>query len=103
MAAKTNKNKLSSYQWRGTTAKGKKVKGQTLAYSEQEARQTLNEQKIRLEKIKKRSPSSWVKRRNTATEKDITLFTRQMATMLEAGVPWVKRCSCSNPAPRKQK
>lgn len=87
MAAKTNKNKLSSYQWRGTTVKGKKVKGQTLAYSEQEARQTLNEQKIRLEKIKKRSPSSWVKRRNAATEKDITLFTRQMATMLEAGVP----------------
>ncbi|USH02837.1 type II secretion system F family protein [Grimontia kaedaensis] len=83
----TSPNKLFSYQWRGVTAKGAKVKGQTLAFSEQEARQALQEQRIRLEKIKKRSPSSWVRRRNSATAKDITLISRQMATMLEAGVP----------------
>ncbi|NGN98178.1 type II secretion system F family protein [Grimontia sp. S25] len=83
----TSPNKLFSYQWRGVTSKGAKVKGQTLAFSEQEARQSLQGQHIRLEKIKKRSPSSWVRRRNSATAKDITLFSRQMATMLEAGVP----------------
>ncbi|WP_158161906.1 type II secretion system F family protein [Grimontia hollisae] len=83
----TSSHKLFSYQWRGVTSKGAKVKGQTLAYSEQEARQALQEQRIRLDKIKKRSPSSWVRRKNAANAKDITLFSRQMATMLEAGVP----------------
>ncbi|MEZ8142581.1 type II secretion system F family protein [Enterovibrio sp. FF113] len=85
MASKPRK--LYAFQWRGTTAKGAKVKGQLLAYNEQDARNSLTEQRVRIIKIKRRSPSSWVKRRNTANAKDITLFTRQMATMLEAGVP----------------
>ncbi|MFL7010572.1 type II secretion system F family protein [Enterovibrio norvegicus] len=78
---------LRAYHWRGYTSKGAKVKGQLLAYREDEARNMLAAQQIRIEKIKQRSPSSWVKRRNTANHQDITLFTRQMATMLEAGVP----------------
>lgn len=79
--------KLYSFKWRGITQKGRKVKGQILAYAEQEARNTLIEQRINITKIKRRSSSSWVKRRNYATNKDITLLSRQMATMLAAGVP----------------
>ncbi|MDD1782276.1 type II secretion system F family protein [Enterovibrio sp. ZSDZ35] len=83
----TSKQKLLAFHWRGITAKGSKVKGQTLAFSEQEARLSLAEQRIQILKIKRRSPSSFVQRRNAATAKDITLFSRQIATMLEAGVP----------------
>lgn len=83
----TRPEKLYAYHWRGTTLKGSKVKGQLLAYSEQEARNILIDQRLHIAKIKRRTPSSWVKHRNSATENDITLFSRQMATMLEAGVP----------------
>ncbi|WP_028023078.1 type II secretion system F family protein [Enterovibrio calviensis] len=85
MASTTRK--LYVFQWRGNTSKGAKIKGQLLAYNEQDARSILAEQRVHIVKIKRSSPSSWVKRKNTATAKDITMFTRQMATMLEAGVP----------------
>lgn len=85
MAKKSGK--LLSFHWRGFTARGAQVKGQLLAYSEQDARHALSEQAIRLEKIKARAPSSWIKHLHAATPKDITLFSRQIATMLDAGVP----------------
>lgn len=79
--------KLYAYKWRGFTKNGIKVKGNVLAYTEQEARNTLAEQRVRIMKIKKSTPSSWVKKSNAASYKEITLFSRQMATMLDAGVP----------------
>ena len=79
--------KLYAYTWRGTTQKGSKVKGKTLAYTELDARNTLTEQRITIARIKRRPPSSWIKKRNSATHKDITVFSQQMGTMLEAGVP----------------
>ena len=85
MAAK--QKKMYAFRWRGVNIKGKKTKGEILAYQEQEARQILADQRIRVIKFKKGTPSSTSKRRNAANSKDITLFTRQMATMLEAGVP----------------
>ncbi len=85
MAAKPKK--MYAFFWRGVNINGKNVKGQILAYQESEARQILTEQRIRINKIKKRSPSATSKRSNAANSKDITLLTRQLATMLEAGVP----------------
>lgn len=85
MTSKTKR--IFVFHWRGFTANGKKVKGEVLAFQEPEARAILNEQRVRVVKMKRRSPSSTTKRRNAATPKDITLFTRQVATMLEAGVP----------------
>ncbi|SKA45082.1 type II secretion system F family protein [Enterovibrio nigricans] len=83
----TSKQKLHAFHWRGLTSKGSKVKGQILAFNEQEARIALAEQRVQVSKIKRRSPSAIVQRRNAATAKDITLFSRQISTMLEAGVP----------------
>ncbi len=85
MAAKPKK--MYAFSWRGVNVNGKSVKGQILAYQESEARQILTEQRIRINKLKKRSPSATSKRSNAANSKDITLLTRQLATMLEAGVP----------------
>ncbi|MDD9175615.1 type II secretion system F family protein [Aliivibrio finisterrensis] len=81
---------LHNFQWRGINNTGKKVSGKLLALTEIEVRAKLNEQSIQIKKIKKRRISSLEKMKHTVKRKDITLFTRQLATMLSAGVPIVQ-------------
>ncbi|RXJ72470.1 type II secretion system protein F [Veronia nyctiphanis] len=93
------KQKLSAFHWRGTTLKGKKVKGQMLAMEESVVRAALADQQIKIQKIRKRGASSLQLRQHTAKPEDITLFSRQMCTMLTAGVPLIQamqlvRSSC---------
>jgi type IV pilus assembly protein PilC len=72
------------YLWEGTDKTGKKIKGQMLAPGEAFVRQSLRRQGINVQKVTKQSMFA---RSRKITEKDITLFTRQLATMLKAGVP----------------
>jgi type IV pilus assembly protein PilC len=81
---------LHNFQWRGINSTGKKISGKLLALSEIEVRAKLNEQSIQIKKIKKRKISSFEKMKHAVKRKDITLFTRQLATMLGAGVPIVQ-------------
>ncbi|KAB2824372.1 type II secretion system F family protein [Aliivibrio finisterrensis] len=81
---------LHNFQWRGINNTGKKVSGKLLALTEIEVRAKLNEQNIQIKKIKKRRISSVEKMKHAVKRKDITLFTRQLATMLSAGVPIVQ-------------
>lgn len=88
-----NKSKaitLKSFQWRGINSSGKKVSGKQLALSESEIRSKLGEQDIHIKKIKKRSISSVEKMQHVVKRKDITLFTRQLSTMLDSGVPVIQ-------------
>lgn len=80
-------NQIFVFHWRGFSLNQKKIKGHFFACSEAEARELLLNQQIHVLNIKKRSPSSYAKRQHKATSKDITLLTRQLATMLEAGIP----------------
>ena len=81
---------LRNFYWRGINSSGKKVSGQTLALSEVQVRANLNEQKIQIKKIKKRNISALSKLKHSVKRKDITLLTRQLATMLSTGVPIVQ-------------
>jgi type IV pilus assembly protein PilC len=72
------------FLWEGTDKTGKKVKGQMLAPGEAFVRQTLRRQGINAQKVSKQGLFA---RSQKITEKDIALFTRQLATMLKAGVP----------------
>lgn len=72
------------YLWEGTDKNGKKVKGQMLAPGEAFVRQSLRRQGISVEKVGKQSRFTSGQK---ISEKDIALFTRQLATMLKAGVP----------------
>jgi type IV pilus assembly protein PilC len=72
------------FLWEGTDKSGKKMKGQMLAPGEAFVRQSLRRQGITAQKVTKQSLFS---RSQKITEKDIALFTRQLATMLKAGVP----------------
>ncbi|MBY7782342.1 type II secretion system F family protein [Vibrio fluvialis] len=81
---------LKNYRWKGVNSTGKKVAGQTLAISEIEVRDKLKEQHIQVKKIKKGSVSVLIRLTNRVKTKDITILTRQLATMLTTGVPIVQ-------------
>jgi len=89
----TNRNyrlKLHNYHWRGFNSSGKKVSGQFLAYTEGEVRERLAKQRIQIKKIRRASVSLFDKLGHKAKRKDILIFSRQMATMLGAGVPMIQ-------------
>ena len=79
-----NANKESVYTWEGKDKRGKLLKGEIKASGESFVGATLRRQGITVIKIKKQSA---FKSRGRVSDKDITLFTRQLATMLKAGVP----------------
>jgi type IV pilus assembly protein PilC len=80
---KTTQVKEQLYAWEGKDKQGKTVKGEIRAAGEAVANATLRRQGVMVSKLKKKSYSSGKK----ITEKDIALFTRQLATMMKAGVP----------------
>jgi type IV pilus assembly protein PilC len=92
--------KQQPFVWEGTDKTGKKVKGEMLAPGEAFVRQAMRRQGINVVKVVKQSVFA---RGRKITEKDVALFTRQLATMLKAGVPLLQAFdisarSHSNPA-----
>lgn len=81
--ARTNDVKDLVFEWEGKDRNGKTVRGETRAISENVVGITLRRQGITPLKIKKRRMLSGKKIR----PKDIAIFTRQLATMMKAGVP----------------
>jgi type IV pilus assembly protein PilC len=80
---KTAQAKEQLYAWEGKDKQGKTVRGELRAGGEAIVNATLRRQGILVTKLKKKSYSTGKK----VTDKDITLFTRQLATMMKAGVP----------------
>jgi len=74
------------FSWEGKDKAGKQVRGELRAGAESIVSATLRRQGILVTKVKKKSFSSGKK----VTEKDIALFTRQLATMMKAGVPLIQ-------------
>ena len=71
------------FAWEGKDKTGKTVRGEMRAGGEAVVNVTLRRQGIMVTKVKKKVYRSGKK----VTDKDITLFTRQLATMMKAGVP----------------
>ncbi len=72
-----------TFLWEGVDRNNRQVRGESRAASETVVTTNLRRQGIRVTKIKKQTFRGGKK----VTEKDITFFTRQLATMLKAGVP----------------
>jgi len=85
MATAAKAIKDSTFLWEGMDKRGKKVKGQMLAGGEAVVNSLLRKQGITVTKVKKQSALFGGTKR--ITDKDVTLFTRQLATMMKAGVP----------------
>jgi type IV pilus assembly protein PilC len=77
--------KDATYIWEGKDKKGKKLSGQMLAPGEALVSAQLRRQGITVTKVRKQS--TLFARTGKIKEKDITLFTRQLAVMMKAGVP----------------
>jgi type IV pilus assembly protein PilC len=71
------------FQWEGRDRTGKAVKGEMRASGPHVVNVTLRRQGINVTKVRKQRLAGGKK----VSEKDIALFTRQMATMMKAGVP----------------
>ncbi|MCX7140824.1 MAG: type II secretion system F family protein [Proteobacteria bacterium] len=78
-----DKIKEFTFNWEGKDKQGKVVKGELRAQGEAVVNATLRRQGILVTKVKKQKAGGG----GSVTEKDVTLFTRQLATMMKAGVP----------------
>jgi len=89
--AKVKKQKLQQFEWEGTNRKGQKVKGETSGPNLATVKAQLRKQGIQPGKVKRKStPLISFGGSKKVTSTDITFFTRQMATMMKAGVPLVQ-------------
>ncbi len=77
------------FLWEGTDRDGKKVKGKTLANDEAKVRASLRAQGVVPTKIRKQRPKLFAGSQKITTS-DIAIFSRQLATMLAAGIPLVQ-------------
>ena len=86
-ASKTTKRppevKEFTFLWIGKNKAGKIIRGEQRATSEAVVNATLRRQGVLVTKITKQS----FRRGGKVTEKDVALFTRQLATMMKSGVP----------------
>ena len=83
MATTTSSDKQEVvFEWQGKDRDGKIVRGEMRAMGENQVQASLRRQGILPTKIKKRRMSSGKK-----SHQDLAIFTRQLATMMKAGVP----------------
>jgi len=81
--AKKQDVKQFNYSWTGKDKSGKIIKGETRAAGDAAVAANLRRQGIQVVTIKKAKTGGG----KSITEKDITIFTRQLAVMMKAGVP----------------
>jgi len=83
VARRDVKVKEQTFVWEGVDRNNKPMRGELRAVSETVATTNLRRQGIRVLKIKRQSYRGG----RSISDKDMTFFTRQLATMLKAGVP----------------
>lgn len=91
MANKKNKLIIHTYIWQGINRKGDKVNGEYKGKNEKEVKESLRRQGVNPTKLKKKpEPLLKIGKSYTITPMDIAMVSRQLATMLTAGVPLVQ-------------
>ena len=88
MAAQAAKADMFIYE--GVDRSGKKVKGEMSGQSDALVKAVLRRQGINPKKVKKKPKPLLGKSGKKITSKDITIFSRQLATMMSSGVPLVQ-------------
>ena len=78
------------FVWSGTDRNGRKSKGEVLATSAAIARVQLRKQGVVAKSVKKKSKPLFTFGAKKIKPADIAIFTRQLATMMKAGVPLVQ-------------
>jgi type IV pilus assembly protein PilC len=76
------------FLWEGKDKKGNRIKGRGLAKDELELKADLRRQGIAASRIRKER--QWLRGEGKVNAEDIAIFSRQLATMLTAGIPMVQ-------------
>ncbi|MGD8567757.1 MAG: type II secretion system F family protein [Gammaproteobacteria bacterium] len=92
MAKAAAAQKSEAFVWEGTNKQGKRVKGESTGNNVALIKADLRRQGITPLKVKKKPTSLFGggKKKKKITTKDIAVFSRQLATMMAAGVPLVQ-------------
>jgi len=86
-----DKKQLDSFQWVGVSTRGKRLEGELTGSSVALVKAQLRKQGITPSKVKRKAkPLFGLASKQKITPKDIALVTRQIATMLMAGVPLIQ-------------
>jgi type IV pilus assembly protein PilC len=85
-AVTANKVKDIVFEWEGKDKNGKVVRGEMRAGGEAMVSASLRRQGVMVNKVKKRRMSGG----RAIKQKDIAVFTRQLSTMMRAGVPLIQ-------------
>lgn len=80
--------KTYTFSWEAKDKRGRTLKGEVVAASDSEVKNDLVRQGLSGMKVKKKSSFSAGSKK--ITPKDIAIFTRQLATMMSAGIPLVQ-------------
>ncbi len=83
-------NTMEVFLWSGTDKRGKKMHGEFQAKSASLVKAELRKQGIQPISVKTRPKPLFGKAGKRITAQDLTVFSRQIATMLQAGVPMVQ-------------
>ncbi len=82
--------KAHVFAWEGADKRGNRVKGETRAASTALVRAELRRQGITPTKVRKKATPLFSARKKPITPSDIAIFSRQLSTMMSAGVPLVQ-------------
>ncbi len=82
--------KQTTFRWEGTDRQGKRIKGEMPGASDALVKASLRRQGINPLKVRKRPKPLFGVGKKRITPKDIAVFSRQLATMMTAGVPLVQ-------------
>lgn len=86
---KSSSPQMMPFVWTGIDRRGQKVKGEVSAANIAVAKAELRKQGINAKTVKKK-PTALFSSKKRITPLDISIFSRQLATMMKAGVPLVQ-------------
>lgn len=89
-APATRTSDMQQFTWEGTDKRGVKMKGETTSKNANLLRAELRKQGINPTVVRAKAKPLFGKAGKTITAQDISVFSRQIATMLQSGVPMVQ-------------
>jgi type IV pilus assembly protein PilC len=81
---------MAKFQWEGTARNGEKKRGAMEAETAQQVEARLRSDGLTVERVKKEPVALSFSIGSGVTPKDLQIFTRQLATMIDAGLPLVQ-------------
>jgi len=81
---------LKTYHWAGVDKRGIKMKGEELGKNENMVRAELRKRGINPSKVNEKKSSIFSQKGKPVKPREIAIFSRQIATMMQAGVPMIQ-------------